>query len=323
MASVGPHTTRPGPTTSTMPEFPLVTPGASLLTAWRPSPVSRSTALIVGSAALASSRAFSCLESGYKVVIYCGRGDEVDEELVWREKEGELKVEEADGGDLAAFLDARPALLASIALVFVTDTLRVTAKAARSTLSATELRQVCYDRRLPVNVADHPSLSDFSVPTSHRIPLLDGTPSPLQVALTTNASACRLASRLRRLLVAAMPKGAGSAVKRVAELREAIRAADLPEESCEEVWNLLESVNAPVEQMGKSRCTSPRRGRSRPPLLSMASAPARTTLTDPLDTPPTTPSFGASGDALIGDRMTRMRFIAQICAFRLNIKRLS
>ncbi|CAO1623749.1 unnamed protein product [Parajaminaea phylloscopi] len=100
---------------------------------------------------------------------------------------------------------------------------------------ATMLAHLCRQRRIPINVADRPELCDFSFPATHRFPAtsLPSTPaagssshaqqggmSSLQIAVTTNGRGCRLAGRLRREIISALPRNVGDAVERVGEMRE-------------------------------------------------------------------------------------------------------
>ncbi|KAJ1566358.1 hypothetical protein HK405_010134 [Cladochytrium tenue] len=73
--------------------------------------------------------------------------------------------------------------------------------------------------RVPVNCADVPPLCDFYFAAAHR----DG---PLQVAVSTGGCGPRMAARVRDLVKAALPDGAGAAVAAVGRLREKVHAAD-------------------------------------------------------------------------------------------------
>ncbi|CAD6892407.1 unnamed protein product [Tilletia laevis] len=99
---------------------------------------------------------------------------------------------------------------------------------ARAALLAT----ICRKRRILLNVADRPQLCTFSFPAVHRFQLVQpppsnsvvgSTPAPtassLQIAITTNGKGCRLASRIRREIVSALPRNVGDAVETVGWLR--------------------------------------------------------------------------------------------------------
>jgi uroporphyrin-III C-methyltransferase len=211
--------------------------GASLLLAFHARP--QTFVLILGRDHLAASRAFSALEAEYQVVIMARGGHSfVCEELAWRADNAQLAIvdpealheaspnpvstpvsssDDRDANALASYLDSHIA----VSLVFITDTVLGDTSAAtrRSRASAEQLFAVCRARRVPVNVTDMPDLCDFTLPSSHRVP---GT--PLQLAVTTNGQGCRLGARVRRELVARLPRDAGMAVARLGELRQLARA---------------------------------------------------------------------------------------------------
>ncbi|KAH9070774.1 tetrapyrrole methylase [Lactarius deliciosus] len=210
--------------------FSEVQRGASLLLAFRAQP-SRAV-LILGSDQLAASRAFSALEAEFDVIIMTPGGRaSVCEELAWRADRSELTVIDSgaapphtptsdshdDAHALARYLDEH----LSISLVFVTDTVLGGGPTTprRSRASAERLHGVCRARRVPVNITDMPDLCDFTLPSAHRVP---GT--PLQLAVTTNGQGCRIGARIRRELVARIPRDAGAAVARLGELRSLARA---------------------------------------------------------------------------------------------------
>jgi siroheme synthase (precorrin-2 oxidase/ferrochelatase) len=201
-------------------------PGASLLLAFRAQPQSTTKpVLIIGSSALAVSRAFSALEASYPVIVL-SPADACDE-LRWRAEQQQITLLPFDGD--AAFgtlLNAH-----TPALVFVADTLS-SHPARRTYVSAAALASECRARGIPVNVTDLPDLCDFTVASTHRftapVPPSSSSPSasdatpektPLQLAVVTNGQGCRLSARIRRDLVAALPRGAAAAVKRVGALR--------------------------------------------------------------------------------------------------------
>jgi len=100
------------------------------------------------------------------------------------------------------------------------------------------LRAYCSTYRLPLNVSDHPALSDYSFPSTHRFALSSAPTttgnrqtdqqqqqlSTLQIAISTNGKGCRLASRLKREIVGKLPRTVGQAVENVGLLRERAKA---------------------------------------------------------------------------------------------------
>jgi uroporphyrin-III C-methyltransferase len=201
--------------------------GASLLLAFRAQP--GRAVLIIGSDQLAATRAFSALEADFNVIIMTPGGRaSVCEELAWRADHAEITIVDSsapsgtstfdhdDAHALAACLDEH----LSISLVFITDTVLGSSSAPRrSRKSAEQLYGVCRARRVQVNITDMPDLCDFTLPSAHRV---HGT--PLQLAITTNGQGCRLGARIRREIVARLPRDAGAAVARMGELRRLARA---------------------------------------------------------------------------------------------------
>ncbi|TKY89648.1 hypothetical protein EX895_001433 [Sporisorium graminicola] len=102
------------------------------------------------------------------------------------------------------------------------------------------ISRLCRKRRIPVNVADKPNLCDFSFPANYRFPCTSAVPrlsskqangkdsmgsssavsSSLQIAVTTNGRGCRLAGRIRREIVSALPHNVGDAVEKVGLMRD-------------------------------------------------------------------------------------------------------
>jgi uroporphyrin-III C-methyltransferase len=240
--------------------FPEASTGASLLLAFHAQP--QTAVLILGGDQLAASRAFSALEANYQVAIMVPGGRaSVCEELAWRAAHVQLTIvdsesesagtapasasvdERRDSLALASYLDAH----LTVRLVFVTDTMLGVSGSnsdrsstpRRSRASAEQLYGVCHARRVPVNTTDMPDLCDFTLPSAHRVP---GT--PLQLAVTTNGQGCRLGARIRRELVARLPRDAGTAVARVGELRRLARAEGEADDELPQV----PTPNRPVPQ---------------------------------------------------------------------------
>ena len=224
--------------------YPTAQPGSSLLLAFS-SPVSSSTAaptiLLLSPNRISTLRAFVALEAGYDVVIGAATTDVWDPELAHRKETKEIKSIEwnLDAGateeQWADWLDALPVKLRrDIRFIALNDTVPAIDRISggtnrrRTYASASGFKRATADRRYLVNIADAPLLSDFSWPVTHRFDLetkestLGQAKSPLQIAVNTNSSACRLASRLRREIVSNLPQNIGSAVLAISSLRNSL-----------------------------------------------------------------------------------------------------
>ncbi|CAE6368464.1 unnamed protein product [Rhizoctonia solani] len=270
-----------------MVRYPEPTRGASLLVALKPA---HKPVLVVGSGSLAATRIFSALEADACVLI-ASRGSirHACEEVQWRVYHGDAdwldatKAAEDDPDNqqatFGALLDANP----GIQLVCVTDTLNATeALPKRSAASANAIARACRDRRIWVNVADMPSLCDFTFPATHRFALssksnedpnlrtVDIKGSALQLAVTANGHGCRLASRLKREVVARLPRNVGDAVDNVGRLRVLARSEDEDPEALSSAIALHDSgvqfadeddaspINKPVPQRSEDETPAER-----------------------------------------------------------------
>jgi len=332
-----------------MSSYAVPQPGASLVVALNPpssTVPARRSILVVGQHRLAAARSFAALEAGFNVILAIQRTLYIDAELDARLANNEISSVDLPNNeeDWLQWFETLPAsVLDDIQLVCVTDTLASssssTSQKPRTPLSALSIRKACFRLRIPVNVADNPALSDFHFPATHRFPLLatstsNATASPLQIAITTNANSCRLASRIRREIIAKLPKGIGSAVAKVGQLRQLAKETDathktkideeLDQGEREEGWSST-LLNKPVPQIlappthsARFRCTSP----------GLRIALDKPSLSVPLPTPPATPPATSvfvdkmeqilAGDApkpvqVALTSVARMRFIAQIC----------
>lgn len=208
--------------------------GASFLLSFR---LHRQTVVIVGANPLAATRAFAALEADSTVIVLASGGlDSACEELKWRRNDGQLQMVDIDhlpcsvGGAVdrqAQALDDYLGTLGQVRLVCVTDTLQSCNSAARrSRTSAQLIAHACRLRNIPLNVTDMPDLCDFSFLATHRFQdHTTGAPSPLQIGVTTNGQGCRLATRIRREVVAALPKEVGDAAANVGKLRAMAKAS--------------------------------------------------------------------------------------------------
>lgn len=270
-----------------MPTYPTPQTGASLLLSFNsplPSSSKHHTLLVLAPTRISSLRTFAALEAGYKVLVGASPIDSWDPELALRRERGEVSTidwnlaAEAGEDEWAAWFDNLSAeVKRTCMMVVLGDTMPRAGSAGsgaerRTFASAQAFAKVANERRYLVNVADAPTLSDFSFPVTHRFDLGNETSpaiptkSPLQLALTTNSSACRLATRLRREIVASLPSNVGAAVLAVSQLR-----AELAAEAAGDSWSKgagdseeveLSGVgfNRPVEQLTREKSERLERG---------------------------------------------------------------
>ncbi|KAJ9474197.1 Uroporphyrinogen-III C-methyltransferase [Pseudozyma hubeiensis] len=119
----------------------------------------------------------------------------------------------------------------------------ISEKTLTSYARAEVISRLCRKRRIPINVADKPILCDFSFPANYRFPCTSPvaqedaasshsplpSSSSLQIAVTTNGRGCRLAGRIRREIVSALPLNVGDAVEKVGLMRDlAKRQSEAP-----------------------------------------------------------------------------------------------
>lgn len=82
-----------------------------------------------------------------------------------------------------------------------------------------EISAHCRRLRVPVNVTDSPELCSFTL-------LLTHTAGDFQMGVTTSGKGCKLAARIKRDLVAALPSNIADICKTVGELRSQIQHMD-------------------------------------------------------------------------------------------------
>lgn len=215
--------------------FPSPTGGASLLLSFR---LQSKTILILGSSTLAASRAFAALEADSAVIILSkGGATTACPELQWRAQQNQLTIVDWDtlpgsstsiGDDrdleaLESYLDTSDK---KFSFVCVTDTVLGTHR--RSPILARRIYDSCLARNIPVNTTDMPDLCDFTFASTHRWEDASGARSALQIGVTTNGQGCRLAGRVKREIVARLPKEVGSAVGKVGKMRALAKAQSQP-----------------------------------------------------------------------------------------------
>jgi uroporphyrin-III C-methyltransferase len=214
--------------------FPNPTPGASLILSFR---LQRQCVLIIGSGTLAAARAFAALEADASVIILAHGGfDSACEELQYRAHNEQLSIHDLDGlpgsskpsssdedvGSLQEYLRTLP----HISLACITDTLSSLPSSQRRTyISALKLHSIFKSLYIPVNTTDYPDLCDYTFTSTHRFidPETSGK-TALQVGVTANGMGCRLAGRIRRDIVARLPREVGSAVDSIGRLRRLAKA---------------------------------------------------------------------------------------------------
>ena len=220
-----------------MVQFPQPQHGASLLLAFRPV---KKNVLIIGGNSLAASRAFAALEAEANVLVLVNGGlKESCEELRWRAEQQQISLFDLDtlptasAGPSDYWRDAQAVdsfiftLPDKVHLVCITDTIVAPHGYRRGRDSAAHIARHCRHRSIPTNVADMPDLCDFTFMTTQRFADQEtGKSSPLQVGVTTNGHGCRLAGRVRRDVVASLPKEIGVAVRKVGQLRGLVKASD-------------------------------------------------------------------------------------------------
>lgn len=185
--------------------------GASLMVAWR---LPDRHALVVGGGAVAAGRVRSVLEADARVTVVSPelrvelRTRAARREITWRARA--FVPSDLDGVDMV--------------LTAVDD---ATASRRIATLARA--------RRIPVNVADVPSLCDFWFAAVHR----DG---PLQVAVSTNGRGPGLAARIRAHVRHRLPAGISGAIRGFSVLREAVRQVDADPASADRRMSWLSSI---------------------------------------------------------------------------------
>ncbi|ORX98221.1 uroporphyrin-III C-m [Basidiobolus meristosporus CBS 931.73] len=178
-------------------DIPKPRGGASLIVAWR---CQKSHILVVGNNSIAASRVYSSLDSDAEVTLVSPQAG-MCHELAVRIERGEInwfdrEFEESD--------------VVGKEMVLVTLDDRDHCE---------KIATLCKTHRIPINVADMNDLCDFWFMSTYR-------DQSLQLAVSTNAQAPKLANRLRRQLVSSLPDGIGDAIHKVGILRRKIRDSD-------------------------------------------------------------------------------------------------
>ncbi|RDL35921.1 Tetrapyrrole methylase [Venustampulla echinocandica] len=167
--------------------------------------------LIVGSNPLAAARCTKSLQVGAKPLLIAPETADLHYALQRRIENGEVKWLRKAFEDEDVLRLGRDEINCVVDAVFVTS-------GPRDPLS-THISQLCRRNRIPVNVADAPSLCTFSLLSTH-------TDGPLQIGVTTNGRGCKLSSRIRREIVSTLPPQLGAACSRLGTIRRGIQEED-------------------------------------------------------------------------------------------------
>ncbi|KAJ1668803.1 uroporphyrin-III C-methyltransferase [Coemansia sp. RSA 1813] len=196
--------------------------GGSLIVAWQ---AKKRIILIVGGGSVAAGRVFNALEADAQVIVVApGLCAELKyrvskEQIAWHERK--FNDTDLDGVDmvLTAIGDAQ---------------------------ESRRIASLCKEKRIPVNAADINDLCDFWFMSTHR-------DHSVQIAVSTNSKAPRLANRIRRQIASSLPRGTGLAVEQIGRLRKRIREVDpKPENSKRRMTWLTQLCDYwPIEQLSK------------------------------------------------------------------------
>lgn len=167
--------------------------------------------LVIGSNPLAGARCSKSLEVGARPVLIAPEDATIHYGLAKRIEEGAVEwiKREFQENDLRTL--GREEVDHVVDAVFVTS--------GGKSGSSTRISTLCRRLRIPVNVADAPNLCTFTLLSTH-------SSGPLQIGVTTSGKGCKLASRIRREIAAALPQDLGSAVERLGTVRRRIWEQD-------------------------------------------------------------------------------------------------
>ncbi|KAF8425516.1 tetrapyrrole methylase [Tirmania nivea] len=184
--------------------------------------------LIVGHTPLASSRATRSLELGARVKLLAPADAPLHYNLTQKISEGAIEwiqKDEVTRGDLTTL--GREEVEGVVDAVFVTLSVGCAQMVGGKMVDA-QISALCKKLRIPVNVADSPSLCSFTLLSTY-------TDGPLNIGVTTSGRGCKLASRIRREIVSCLPPRLGETCDRFGRLRRRIWEEDYASEGGEVV----------------------------------------------------------------------------------------
>ncbi|KAL2884141.1 uroporphyrin-III C-methyltransferase [Colletotrichum sp. CLE4] len=168
------------------------------------------THLIIGTNPLAAARCTQTINAGATPILIAPETQDLHYGLQKRIDAGEVTWHKKAFVDTDLFTLGRDEVDNVVDAVFVTSS---------SSPQAAQISALCRRHRIPVNVVDAPNLCSFSLLSTH-------TDGPLQIGVTTNGRGCKLASRIRREVAAALPRDLGAACARLGDVRRRIQTED-------------------------------------------------------------------------------------------------
>ena len=176
--------------------YPPIRRGGSLMLAWQ---VKGKSVLVIGGGHVAAGRIVNALEADANVTVLTPRkgllpeiAHRIDTGQITTYKDKEFEEADLNGVDLCFAAIDSPDV-------------------------SSRIWRACKERRIPVNVADVPGECDFYFGSQHR----DG---PLQIMISTNGTAPKLANLIRVYIARCLPRNAGSGCSNVGRLRRKLRA---------------------------------------------------------------------------------------------------
>lgn len=178
--------------------------------------------LVVGTSPLAAARCTISLAAGATPILVAPPTADLHYSLARHIESGAVAWHKlADSADIESLLLTlgREEVGGVADTVFVTPLASELQGAVAAALDPARISALCRRHRIPVNVADQPALCSFALLSTH-------TDGPLQIGVTTNGRGCKLASRIRREVAAALPAGLGHACERLGDVRRRVQAED-------------------------------------------------------------------------------------------------
>jgi uroporphyrin-III C-methyltransferase len=197
--------------------------GGSLILAWR---LKGRHVLVIGGGEIGERRVFAALEADAKVTVI---SPDVVPALQSRIDEEEVSYvnrtfQDTDLDSVIPATSDTSSQKWALVLAAIDDP-----------VVSKEIYLGCNRRGIPANIADVPEFCDFYFMSTYR-------DKSLQVAVSTNGNAPRLAKRLRKEICTAIPRGAGQAIENVGILRQMIRKEDNTKESTEKRMSFMSNI---------------------------------------------------------------------------------